>query len=77
MRTKDLCWFAGMVYGSRGLLGVSIVGPGVDDVLQMVLEPTLAISRACVLGVLVYGAWRIWVQSGHMTCHMMTLDTQT
>jgi hypothetical protein len=29
------------------------------------------------LGVQVYGAWRMWTQSGHMAWHMMTLDTQT
>jgi hypothetical protein len=31
----------------------------------------------CGLGVRVYGAWRMWAQNGHITCHMMTLDTQT
>jgi hypothetical protein len=31
----------------------------------------------CGLGVQVYGAWCMWVQSGHMACHMMTLDIQT
>jgi hypothetical protein len=31
--TKDLCWSVGMIYGLRGLPGVSIVGPGVDKVL--------------------------------------------
>jgi hypothetical protein len=30
----------------------------------------------CGLGVRVYGAWRIWAQSGHMAWHMRTLDTQ-
>jgi hypothetical protein len=38
----------GMIYDSRELPRVSIVGPGVDRVLQMILEPTLAVSRACV-----------------------------
>jgi hypothetical protein len=33
-------------YYPRELLGVSIVGPRVDGVLQMVSEPTLAVSRA-------------------------------
>jgi hypothetical protein len=31
-----------MIYSPRGLSGVSIVDPGVDEVLQMVSEPTLA-----------------------------------
>jgi hypothetical protein len=38
----------GMVYGSRGLLGVSTTHPGVDEVLQMESDPTLAVSWACV-----------------------------
>jgi hypothetical protein len=33
--TKDSCWYVGMVYGPRGLLGVSTAGPRVDGVLQM------------------------------------------
>jgi hypothetical protein len=46
--TKDSCSYVGMIYGPRGLSGVSIVGSGVDMVLQMVTEPTLVVSRACV-----------------------------
>jgi hypothetical protein len=45
---KDLCWPVEMVYSPRGLPGVSIAGPRVDGVLQMVLEQTFAISRVCV-----------------------------
>jgi hypothetical protein len=48
VRTKDPCWFVGTIYDPRELLGVSIAGPGVDEVLQVVSEPTLAASRACV-----------------------------
>jgi hypothetical protein len=48
VRTKDSCWSVRMVYNPRGLSGVSTVGPRVDGVLQMVLEPTLAVSRVCV-----------------------------
>jgi hypothetical protein len=48
VRTKDPCWFVGTIYDPRELPGVSIVGPGVDEVLQVVSEPTLAVSRACV-----------------------------
>jgi hypothetical protein len=48
IRTKDSCSSVGMVYGPRELPGVSIVGPRVDRVLQMVSELTLTVSRACV-----------------------------
>jgi hypothetical protein len=48
VRTKDSCCSVGMVYGFRGLAGVSIVGPGVDIVLQMVLELTLTVSQTFV-----------------------------
>jgi hypothetical protein len=48
VHTKDSCWFVRMVYGSRGLSGVSITGPAVDEMLQMVSETTLVVSRACV-----------------------------
>jgi hypothetical protein len=34
VHTKDLCWFVAMIYDSRGLPGVSIVGSRVDEVLQ-------------------------------------------
>jgi hypothetical protein len=34
VRTKDSCWSVGMVYDPRGLPEVSIIGPGVDEVLQ-------------------------------------------
>jgi hypothetical protein len=78
VRTKDLCWFVGMVYGPRGLPGVSTTGPRVDEVLQMVSESTLAVSRACVgYGVQVYGAGRMWVRSGLIVWHMTTQDIQT
>jgi hypothetical protein len=32
--TKDLCWYVGMVYGPKGLLGVSTASPRVDGVLH-------------------------------------------
>jgi hypothetical protein len=35
---KDSCWTVGMVYDPRWLTGVSTAGPGVDGVLQVVLE---------------------------------------
>jgi hypothetical protein len=43
VRTKYSCWS-----DPRELPGVSTAGPGVDGVLQVVLEPTLVVSRACV-----------------------------
>jgi hypothetical protein len=45
---KNSCWSVGTIYDLRELPGVSTVGPGVDGVLQMVSEPTLAVSRMCV-----------------------------
>jgi hypothetical protein len=48
VRIKDLCWSVGMVYDPRGLPEVSTIGPRVDEALQMVSEPTLTVSRACV-----------------------------
>jgi hypothetical protein len=39
VRTKDSCWSVGMIYDPIGLPGVSIVGPGVDGVLQMISLP--------------------------------------
>ena len=48
VRTKDSCWSVGTIYDPRELPGVSTAGPGVDGVLQVVSEPTLAVSRACV-----------------------------
>jgi hypothetical protein len=35
----------GLVYDPMGLPGVTTAMPGVDGVLQMVSEPTLAVSR--------------------------------
>jgi hypothetical protein len=46
--TKDPCWSLGIIYDARELSGVSTTGSGVDGVLQVVSEPTLAVSRACV-----------------------------
>jgi hypothetical protein len=46
--TKDSCWSVEMIYDPRGLLGVSTTGSGVDMMLQMVSEPTLAVSQARV-----------------------------
>jgi hypothetical protein len=45
--TKRLMLVCGMIYDHRGLPGVNTTDLGVDGMLQMVSEPTLA-SRACV-----------------------------
>jgi hypothetical protein len=34
VRTKDSCWFVGTIYDPIELPGVSIAGPGVDEVLH-------------------------------------------
>jgi hypothetical protein len=57
--TKDPCWSVGTIYDPKELLGVSTTDPGLDG----------------VLGVQVYGAWRMWVQSCHMTWHDDTRHT--
>jgi hypothetical protein len=76
--TKDSCWCVGMIYDPRELPEVSIVGSKVYGVLQLVSEPTLTVSRACVgLGVRAYGAWRMWARAGHLAWHMMILDILT
>jgi hypothetical protein len=49
VHTKDLYWYVRMIYYPIGLPGVSTTGPGVGEVLHMISEPTLAVSRACVL----------------------------
>jgi hypothetical protein len=43
--TKDSCGFVGMIYGPRGLPGVSTAVPGVDGVVS---KPTLIVSWARV-----------------------------
>jgi hypothetical protein len=65
VRTKDSCWSVGTIYDPRELPGVTIRA-----------DPC-SFTGVCGLGVRVYGGWRMWVQSGHMAWHMMTLFTQT
>jgi hypothetical protein len=48
VRTKDSCWYVGMIYDPRGLSEVSTAGSRVNEVLQLASEPTLIVSRACV-----------------------------
>jgi hypothetical protein len=45
----DSCWSVRMVYGPKGLSRISTAGPKVDGVLQIVSEPSLAVSQACVV----------------------------
>jgi hypothetical protein len=77
VHTKDSCWSMGTIYGPRELQGVSTTDPIVDRVFQVVLEPTHQFHRRVWVRGSVYGAWRMWAQSGHMVWHMTTLDTQT
>jgi hypothetical protein len=59
MRTKGLCWSVGTIYDPRDLPGVSTTSLGLDRVLQVVLESTLAVSHACVgkgFGYMAHGA---------------------
>jgi hypothetical protein len=59
VRTKDSFWSMGTIYDPSEPLGVSATGPGVDRVLQVISELTLAVLRACVgyeFGYMVYGA---------------------
>jgi hypothetical protein len=48
VRTKDSCWSVGPIYDPRELPGVSTTDPRLDGVLQIVSEPTLAVSWAYV-----------------------------
>jgi hypothetical protein len=45
---EDSCWPMGMIYNPRGLPRVSIAGPGVDEMLQMLSESPLVFSWAFV-----------------------------
>jgi hypothetical protein len=48
VRTKDTYQSVGTIYDPRELRGVSTTGPELDGVLQVVSEPTLPVSWACV-----------------------------
>jgi hypothetical protein len=65
---KDYGWSVGLVvYDPMGLPGVTTARPGVAGVLQMVSEPTLAVSRART-GQLRRIRWRM--SQGHGYVHM-------
>jgi hypothetical protein len=55
----------GLVYDLRGLSGVTITRPRVVGVLQMVLEPTLAVSRVR-MGQLRRMRWRMGQGCGYV-----------
>jgi hypothetical protein len=46
--TKDSCWSVGTIYDPKKLPEVSTAGPRVEGVLQVVSEPILVVSRACL-----------------------------
>jgi hypothetical protein len=76
VHTKDLCWFVGTIYDPSELSGVSTAGPGIGrGVTSGIRADPQGFTCVCGLGVRVYGAWRMWAQSGHMAWHMTTLDT--
>jgi hypothetical protein len=66
----------GLVYDPRGLPGVTTARSGVAGVLQMVSEPTLAVSRART-GQLRRIRWRTGQGRGYvrMTCGSSGRDT--
>ena len=68
----------GAIYDPRELPGVSTVGPGIGwGVTSGIRADPRGFTGVCGLEVRVYGAWRMWAQSGHMEWHMTTVDTQT
>jgi hypothetical protein len=78
VRTKDSCWSLRTIYDSREMSGVITVGPGIGrGVTSGIRAEPRGFMGVCGLGVRVYGAWRMWARSGHMACHMTTLDTHT
>jgi hypothetical protein len=48
VRTKDSCYSVGTIYDPRELPGLSTAGLGVAGVLQLVSEPTFAVSSVYV-----------------------------
>jgi hypothetical protein len=75
VRTKDSCWSMGTIYDPKEMLGVSNAGLGIGrGVTNGIRDDPRSFTGVCGLGVWVYGAWHMWVRSGHMAWHMTTLD---
>jgi hypothetical protein len=75
VRTNDSCWSVRTIYDPKELPGVSIAGPGIGQgVTSGIRADPRGFTGVCGLGVRVYGAWRMWAQSGHMAWQMTTLD---
>ena len=76
MCIKDECWSVGTIYDPKELPGVSTAGPGIGQgVTGGIRADPPGFTGVCGLGIRVYGAWRMWAQSGHLAWHMTTLDT--
>jgi hypothetical protein len=68
----------GTIYDPKELPRVSTTGTWIGrGVTNGIRADPRSFTSVCGLGVRVYGAWRMWAQSGHMAWHMRTLDTQT
>jgi hypothetical protein len=64
---KDSCWSVGTIYDPRELPGVSTTGPGIGrGVTNGIRANPRGFTGVCVLGVRVYGTWRMLAQSGHI-----------
>jgi hypothetical protein len=67
VHTKDSCWSVRTIYDHRELPGVKIAAPGIErGVTSCIRADPRGFTGVCGLGVRVYGAWRMWAQSGHM-----------
>jgi hypothetical protein len=65
-------------YDPSELPGVITAGPGIGKcVTSGIRADPRGFTVVCGLGGRVYSAWRMWARSGHMACHMTTLDKQT
>jgi hypothetical protein len=57
----------GTIYDPRELPGVSTASSGIGrGVTSGIRADPRGFRVVCGLGVRVYGAWRMWAQSGHM-----------
>jgi hypothetical protein len=73
--TKDPCWSMGTIYDPRELPGVSTADPWIGrGVTSGIRANPRGFTGVCGLGVWVYGAWRMWAQSGHMAWQIQGLE---